>query len=316
MASARSQSQNVTGLDLQSRPPKPELSTKVFFIRILMAHLWNMSFHSPHFRQGQLVKPVRICLRIVTSKLRWGPCQSTPLSEAPVPNPRVTPSSCQHGECLSQLQIISVLKWWWQEPGKYTERGMVAKRIPRSGTSLRENREKVNVVSAQGAVFPHSVQSSGIPESTEKWRGRTLSFSIFDSFIQGLMRISSHWSLQIKSQCPGRGAPGSWGIQQYPYWQEVYRREVPRSVPRVLQVNCTLLSFSQTTWLEITRSVGKERDWKRNGREVSQAGGHRPLWQRSLPKCDREITEGTWLDSFLFELLLQTEEPQKQQDQK
>lgn len=160
---------------------------------------WQGFSFSPCLRWGQVAEHVGSCPRTDRCKLRWGPRQSMPRSGARGLQPWATPSSFQHWECLSRLQISCVLNSGDRNQASTQTGGWLPSAFPGVGQA----REQASVVPGpRGPVFPHSVQSSGIPENTEKSRGRTLSFSILDSFIQGLMRVS--WlSLQTMSQCPG-----------------------------------------------------------------------------------------------------------------
>lgn len=219
---------------------------------------WQGFSFSPCLRWGQVAEHVGSCPRTDRCKLRWGPRQSMPRSGARGLQPWATPSSFQHWECLSRLQISCVLKQWWQEPGKYTDRGMVAKCIPRSGTSQRASECGPR---AEGACLPPL--SAEFRNPREHWEiQRKNTFLFYFGFLHSGVDESQLVELTDNEPMPREhlsafsntptnrmqmgGAPlKSVGLSPGSYCSTA---QGPAS-----------LQASRTTWLEDTSSVGKER---------------------------------------------------------
>lgn len=171
---------------------------------------------------------------------------------------------------IFQLKIGRVLKWWWQEPGKYTDRSMVSKRIPGSEEKAKE---KAECGPGPGGLSSfHQCRAREISDRTEKARGSVLSFYsffLFNSFIQGLMRIS--WlSLQPNRGNPQRrdvtaSAPQCWSSPFSDIPPKLMQMGAapghPSVCPQGLLFNWTLprvsLEASGSMWLEDTSSLGK-----------------------------------------------------------
>lgn len=166
---------------------------------------------SPRLQWGQVAEYVGTCPRTDTSEFWWGPLQSMPLSGAPGPQPRATPSSFQHRECLSQLRISCVLE-------------MVVtgtRQVHRQGDGCQVHSQEWDKPERKwvwsrgrgGPVFPHSVQSSGIPENTQKSRERTSPFFCF-GFLHP--EVDENQLVELTDwRAKAQGSPLS--LQQYPY---------------------------------------------------------------------------------------------------
>lgn len=129
---------------------------------------------------GSVLQP---CPRTDTTKPRGGLPQTTPEGHTGPEQSATYPFIIPAWAMFSfQLQNGHVLKWWWQEAGKYTDRSMVSKHIPRRGES------QPRVVPASP---PPALSTGNLGLRTEKVRGSMLPFSTFFFFL--ILSFRSWW---------------------------------------------------------------------------------------------------------------------------